>query len=57
MCKNISFTAAAAMLALVMIFAAKSSVVASTGGHIHPVVELSPLASAYLPIYTLDEAY
>jgi hypothetical protein len=60
MCKNASFATAAAIMALTMIFWAKSSVVATHADLVGPMVGSSPyvvMTNSYLPIQQLEEAY
>jgi hypothetical protein len=58
--KHISFTIAATILGLAMIFWARSAVVATNADVVWPAVGLSPyvvMSDSYLPIQVLDEAY
>jgi hypothetical protein len=58
--KHISFAVAAAIIALAMIFLAKSSVVATNTDVVRPKVGLSPyvaMSNPYLPIQVMDEVY
>jgi hypothetical protein len=58
--KHASFATAAAIMALAMIFWAKSSVVATHADVVRPKVGLSPyvvMSNPYLPIRVLEEVY
>jgi hypothetical protein len=58
--KHISFTIAATIIGLAMIFWAKSVVVATNADAVRPAVGLSPyvvMSNSYLPIQVLDEVY
>jgi hypothetical protein len=58
--KNASFAVAAAIMALAMIFWAKSSVVATNAEIIRPKAAVSPyvvMTHPYLPIQTYEEVY
>jgi hypothetical protein len=58
--KNASFATAAAVMALTMIFWAKSSVVATHADVVRPMVGSSlyvVMSNSYLPIQRLEEAY
>ena len=58
--KHTSFAIAAAIMALAMIFWAKSSVVATHADVVRPKVGPSPyvvMSNPYLPIQPLEEAY
>jgi hypothetical protein len=56
--KHISFSMAAAIMALAMIFSAKSSVVATHVDVVRPKVgSYVAMSNSYLPIQVLEEAY
>jgi hypothetical protein len=58
--KHTSFAMAATIMALAMIFWAKSSVVATNADIVRPKVGLSPyvvMSNSYLPIQVIDEVY
>jgi hypothetical protein len=56
--KHISFAIAAAILGLVMVSWAKSSVVATQADIVRPKVELSsPMSNRHLPIQVLNPVY
>jgi hypothetical protein len=56
--KHISFSMAAAIMALAMVFSAKSSVVAAHVDVVRPKVgSYVAMSSSYLPIQVLEEAY
>jgi hypothetical protein len=58
--KHASFAIAATIMALAMIFWARSSVVATNADIIRPKVGLSPyvvMSNPYLPIQVIDEVY
>ncbi len=58
--KHASFAVAATIMALAMIFWAKSSVVATNADVVRPKVGPSPyvvMTNSYLPIQVIDEVY
>ena len=58
--KHVSFAVAATIMALAMIFWAKSSVVATNADIVKPKVGLSPyvvMIHPYLPIQVIEEVY
>jgi hypothetical protein len=58
--KHVTFTIAATIIGLAMMFWAKSAVVAIHVDAVRPAVGLSPYAvmsNSYLPIQVLDEVY
>jgi hypothetical protein len=58
--KHASFAVAATIMALAMIFWAKSSVVATNADVVRPKVGLSPyvvMSHPYLPIQVIEEVY
>jgi hypothetical protein len=58
--KHTGFAMAAAIMALAMIFWARSNVVATNADIVRPKVGLSPyvvMSNPYLPIQVMDEVY